>query len=460
MTPPVFTAAKRSTWLGLPTPVWLLGWVSLATDSATEAIYPLLPFFLTRMLGAGAISLGIVEGAAEAVNSVLKIVSGRIADRAPAKRPLVLCGYSISSIARPFMAVVTSWMQVFTVRVLDRVGKGIRGAPRDAMLAMWATPRTRGKVYGFHRAMDHAGAVVGPALASLFLWLYPDRYRTLFALTIVPGAIAVALIFFVREDADGAGGPGEAGLAGGARGHTGVPSAAAALGWRVEPGMEIRGQVSASARAGGGAPASVPERRTGTAGAIPTHLPRQFTLFVIVLAIFTLGNSTDAFLLLKLTDAAATPRFVPLIWAALHVVKALTSVIGGSWSDRVGRRAVIGAGWLVYAVVYLGFAMSDTLPVLVAWFLVYGLYFGLAEGTEKALVADLAPAASRGLAFGIYNAVQGISALAASLLFGLIWSARGPAAAFAVGAALALTATALLFVIIVPPDAADSRHQR
>jgi MFS family permease len=439
----------------LPRPVWLLGWVSLATDSATEAIYPLLPFFLTRVLGAGAVSLGIVEGAAEAVNSVLKIVSGRIADRAPVKRPLVLSGYGISSIARPFIAVATSWMQVFMVRVVDRVGKGIRGAPRDAMLAMWATPHTRGKVYGFHRAMDHAGAVVGPALASLFLWFYPDRYRTLFALTIVPGAIAVALIFFVREDAGEAGGAGRSGRR--ACGHTGVPSAAAALGWRTEPRMEIRGEVSALVRAGGGAPAPVQER---WAGGTTTHLPRQFKLFVIVLAIFTLGNSTDAFLLLKLTDAAGTPRFVPLMWAALHVVKAATSVAGGSWSDRVGRRAVIGAGWLVYAAVYAGFAMSETLPVLVAWFLAYGLYFGLAEGAEKALVADLAPATIRGLAFGIYNAVQGISALAASLLFGLIWTARGPAAAFAIGAALALTATALLFVIIVPPDAADSRHER
>src|SRR5438045_7112051 len=161
-----------------PRAVWLLGWVSLATDSATEAIYPLLPFFLTLWLGAGAVSLGVVEGAAEAVNSFLKIWSGRVADRARTKRPLVLFGYSVSSIARPFIAVTTTWTQVFAVRVLDRVGKGVRGAPRDAMLAAWATPATRGSVYGFHRAMDHLGAVVGPLLASLFLFLFPDRYRS------------------------------------------------------------------------------------------------------------------------------------------------------------------------------------------------------------------------------------------------------------------------------------------
>jgi MFS family permease len=384
-------------FFGLPKPVWLLGWVSLATDSATEAIYPLLPFFLTRVLGAGAVSLGIVEGVAEAANSVLKILSGRIADRSARKRPLVLFGYSVSSLARPLIAVTTSWPQVFTVRVLDRVGKGVRGAPRDAMLATWATPQTRGKVYGFHRAMDHAGAVLGPALASAFLFFFPDRYRTLFALTIFPGAIAVALILLVPEEA---------------------PSS-------TEPAL----------------------RRVSPTDA-RQELPRAFTMFMLVLTLFALGNSSDAFLLLKLTDAAGSVKYVPLMWAALHVVKAATSVVGGSWSDRIGRRTVIALGWLVYAVVYAGFAVSATLEALVPWFLVYGFYFGFAEGTEKALVADLAPDARRGLAFGIYNAVQGIGALAASVVFGVLWSVSGPAAAFGVGAALALASTALLFATV------------
>jgi MFS family permease len=409
--------------------------VSLATDSATEAIYPLLPFFLTRVLGASAVSLGVVEGAAEAVNSILKIVSGRVADRAPAKRPLVLFGYGMSSIARPFIALTTTWLQVFTVRVLDRVGKGIRGAPRDAMLAQWATPRTRGKVYGFHRAMDHTGAVVGPVLASLFLFVYPDHYRTLFALTVVPGAIAVALIFFVQEEV---------------RLEPDSPDAVIAATTSVVSGFPAAlrsGAARRSAKRGGGSRTHVP-------------LPRQFTLFMIVLTIFTLGNSTDAFLLLKLTDVAGSVRFVPLMWAALHVVKAVVSVVGGAWSDRIGRRAVIVTGWLVYTAVYAGFALSETLPALLAWFLTYGFYFGFAEGTEKALVADLAPAERRGFAFGIYNAVQGLGALAASLVFGLIWRTYGPSAAFGVGAALALAATALLFAIIVPPHDADSRHER
>jgi MFS family permease len=382
----------------LPRAVWLLGWVSLATDSATEAIYPLLPFFLTRTLGAGAVSLGIVEGGAEAANSVLKILSGRMADRSAKKRPLVLFGYSVSSLARPFIAITTSWAQVFTVRVLDRVGKGVRGAPRDAMLASWATKTTRGKVYGFHRAMDHVGAVVGPTLATIFLLFYPDHYRTLFALTIVPGAVAVALIFFVPEQA--------------------APQ-------RESPDRP-----------------DPPEQP-----ALSAALPRSFTVFMIVLSVFTLGNSADAFLLLRLTDVAGSPKYVPLIWAALHVVKAAVSVVGGSWSDRVGRRTVIAIGWIVYAAVYAGFAFSSALVPLLAWFLLYGFYFGFAEGTEKALVADLAPAERRGVAFGIYNAVQGIGALVASILFGLIWQMYGASIAFGVGAALALAATALLALI-------------
>ena len=379
----------------LPRPVWLLGWVSLATDAATEAVYPLLPFFLTTVLGAGAVSLGVIEGAAEATNSLIKIFAGRVADRAPSKRPLVLFGYTVSSLARPFIAITTTWTQVFAVRVLDRVGKGVRGAPRDAILASWATPTTRGKVFGFHQGMDHIGAVVGPTLATLFLLAYPGQYRSLFALTIIPGAIAVALIFFIREE-------------------------------QAER-VEVRAK---------------PDARAVNAGT------GSLNGFMVVAALFTLGNSTDAFLLLRLTAVAGTVRFVPLMWAALHVVKASVSMIGGSWSDRVGRRTVIALGWAIYAVVYGGFALSTTLPALFGWFLLYGFYYGFAEGTGKALVADLAPVARRGFAFGVYDGVLGFGALAASVIFGLVWNAYGTAAAFGLGSALALIASALLFLVV------------
>src|SRR5689334_82154 len=226
---------------GLPRAVWLLGWVSLATDAATESIYPLLPFFLTNVLGAGALSLGVIEGAAEAVNSLLKILSGRQADKSRAKRPLVLLGYSVSSAAKPFIAIVTGPIQVFVVRILDRLGKGVRGAPRDAMLASWASSENRGRVYGVHQAMDNLGAVIGPALATLFLVLYPGRYRTLFALTIVPGAISVLLILLIPE-----------------RGED----------------VTVRPKVDTADKG--------------------ERLPSRFTRFMVILAIFSLGNSTDA----------------------------------------------------------------------------------------------------------------------------------------------------------------------
>jgi MFS family permease len=375
--------------------------VSFATDAAGEAIYPLLPIFLTQVLAASAVSLGIVEGAAEAANSILKIVSGKIADRASAKRPLVLAGYTFSSVVRPLIAVARSWTHVFAVRLFDRVGKGIRGAPRDAMLATWATPTTRGKVYGFHQAMDNAGAIVGPTLATLFLIFYPGHYRTLFTLTIIPSAATIALVFLVREPAE-----------------------------PVEP-------VATVGRSFG------PGDKKVAQGFSPA-----LRRFFAILALFTLGNSTDTFLLLRLGQAAGSATYVPLMWAGIHVIKSAVALVGGSWSDRIGRRIVIGTGWLVYAAVYAGFAMSTSLVPLLAWFLIYGFYFGFAEGTEKALVADLAPAAERGSAFGIYNGILGIGALAASVIFGAIWTAFSAAAAFAFGSALALVATALLFVAL------------
>lgn len=390
---------------GIPRPVWLLGWISLATDAATEAAYPLLPFFLAHELGAGAVALGIVEGAADAASSFLKILSGRAADRARMKRPLVLAGYALSSFVRPLIAIAQSWTHVLAVRIADRVGKGIRTAPRDAMLACWTTRGSRGKVYGFHRAMDHVGAVVGPVLASLFLLAYPGEYRTLFALTIVPGGVAVLLILFVRE-----------------------PVA-------VEVDASVSDPAGVPSDAGRSAPAAVP-------------LPRELHAFFGILTLFTLGNSTDAFLLLKLTDVSGSAGSVPLMWSALHVVKAAASALGGAWSDRIGRRAVIAAGWAVYAAVYSGFALFDSIGPLFACFLVYGLYFGLTEGVEKALVADLAPPSRRGFAFGLYNAVLGIGAFAASVLFGVLWREFGSAVAFGTGAAMAMLASALLFLVV------------
>ena len=393
---------------GLSRPVWLLGWVSLFTDMATEMIYPLLPLFLTRTLGASAMSLGVIEGIAEAANSALKVFSGWLTDRSGQPKKLVLAGYGLSSAVRPLIGLVTSWPQVLALRFTDRLGKGIRSSPRDAMLARFAPEATRGRVYGFHRAMDHAGAVAGPLIATAYLYFYPEAYRPLFMWTIVPGIVVIVLILR-------------------------VPSA------RSAPSTPV-------------APAAVAPLAPLAA------LAPDFYKAIAIITVFALGNASDAFILLRLTDLGVAPVWIPLLWSALHVVKMSASVIGGTLSDRFGRRMMIVAGYLWYALIYAAFAWTASLPILIAIFLAYGIYFGFTEGVEKAWVADMAPASARGTAFGIYNAALGLGGLAASLIFGAIWTRVSPPAAFLTGASLALAASVLLYLAF--SHAQDSRHQR
>jgi len=382
----------------IPRPVRLLGWASLFTDAATEMIYPLLPVYLSRVLGASATSLGIIEGVAESVNSLLKIVSGWLSDRRSTRRPIVIVGYAVSSLARPLIALTSSWPQVLAIRALDRTGKGIRGAPRDAMLATHAAASTRGRIFGFHRAMDHTGAVVGPVVATLFLAFFPGQYRLLFALTAIPGALAVATLFRVEEPAS-ASGYGAAGSA------------------------------------------ATQERQAHFA-----RLPKDLYLVLGIIFLFSLGSSADAFLLLRLADALGSATFLPLLWAAHHVVKASLSTWGGGLSDRLGRRSVIVIGWAIYSLVYLGFALVSNAVAFVALFLFYGIHFALAEGAEKALVADLTPPHRQGTAFGLYNGVLGVGMLVASIVFGVVYDQVSPAAAFIMGAALSAAAAVLLLV--------------
>ncbi len=393
---------------GIPRPVWFLGWTSLLTDAATEMIYPLLPVYLSRVLGAGALSLGLIEGVAEGINSGLKIASGWWSDRRARRRPLVIAGYALSGAARPLIAVTTTWMQVLLIRALDRTGKGIRGAPRDAMLARFADASSRGRIFGFHRAMDHTGAIVGPLVATAFLYFWPGDYRTLFALTLVPGVLAVAMLYLVDES----------------------PKTGSLAGERT-PGPE---------------PAMRADRAEG--------LPGRLWAVLAAILLFSLGNSADAFLLLRLTDALGSVTYIPLLWALLHLVKASLSTWGGSLSDRIGRKRVIVIGWAIYAVVYVGFATATRASTLVTWFLLYGVYFALAEGAEKALVADLTPARRHGTAFGAYNAALGAGALIASVLFGVLYERFSPAVAFTTGAGLAGGAAALL--LFIPTHRIDS----
>jgi MFS family permease len=400
-------AAERPSRFGLTRPVWLLGWVSFFTDMASEMVYPLLPVFLTQVLGAGAMSLGVIEGFAEAANSALKIFSGWLADRSGSPKKLVLAGYGLASAMRPLIGLATAWPQVLAIRFADRLGKGIRGAPRDAMLADFAPPDARGRVFGFHRAMDHSGAVTGPLLATAFLYFSPGNYRTLFFLTIIPGIIVIFFILAVPE--------------------------------RPNPVEPRRTQNP-------GEPRRTPQNPVEPSRTL-WNLGAPFYRAMLVILLFSLGNASDAFLLLRLSDLGVATVWIPLLWSALHVVKVASSLAGGALSDRFGRRGLIALGWLWYAGVYAGFGMVDTRASLIAVFLSYGLYFGLTEGNEKAWVADMAPAQARGTAFGIYNAALGIGTLAASLIFGAIWTRISPHAAFLTGAALAVAASFLLFTM-------------
>jgi len=426
-------SAGTRPWFGISRPVWLLGWVSFFTDMASETVYPLLPLFLTQVLGTGAMSLGVIEGAAEAANSGLKILSGWLADRWRSPKKLVLAGYGLASAMRPLIGFATAWPQVLAIRFVDRLGKGIRGAPRDAMLADFAPADARGRVFGFHRAMDHAGAVTGPLLASAFLYFYPGDYRTLFALTIVPGIVVILVLLRVPERAS----------ANAAERNPANPVEPnrANLANPAEPNLEPSGTLRNPAELN-------PVEPRGTLW----NLGEPFWVAMSIISLFSLGNASDAFLLLRLSDLGVPAFWIPLLWSALHVVKVGSSLVGGAMSDRFGRRSLIASGWLIYALVYAGFGVFDSRAVVIAIFLSYGLYFGLTEGVEKAWVADMARADSRGMAFGVYNAALGVGGLGASLLSGLIWTQVSPQAAFLTGAALAVAAAALLY-LLTPPGA-------
>lgn len=396
----------------LPPTVLALGAVSFFTDVSSEMIYPLLPLFLTGTLGASVVALGAVEGAAESLASLLKLASGWWSDRVARRKPLVVAGYVLASVARPLVAFAGSVPQVLAIRLADRTGKGIRTSPRDALISDAVAPEVRGRAFGFHRAADHAGALVGPAIAFLLLGWGGMELRTVFLWAALPGAVAVAvLVLGVREARRGAAATG---------------AGAAAFSLPLEEG---------TAGAGG------PDRPA-------TRLGGRFWGFLVVVLVFTLGNSTDAFLLVRAVDLGVAPALVPLLWAFLHLVKMAASTPGGMLSDRVGRRLPIAAGWLLYAAVYLGLGLAETAWQMWGLFGLYGVYYGLTEGVEKALVADLAPAAAKGAAFGWYHLALGVGALPASLLFGAVWSRVGVFAAFAMGAGLALAAVAGLLVVV------------
>jgi Na+/melibiose symporter and related transporters len=376
--------------------VYALAAVSFFTDVSSEMIYPLLPVFLTTVLGVSAGFIGAIEGAAESTAALLKLASGWWSDRVRRRKPFVVVGYTLASVVRPLVAIAQSAGQVLLIRVSDRVGKGLRNSPRDALIADSVDPKIRGRAFGFRSAADNAGALLGPLIAFGLLRIFGLSLRTVFWLSAIPGALAIIVaIVGVRE-------------------------------------VDRRSAAASKTELG-------------------TNMGRRFWAFLAVIFLFTLGNSTDAFLLLRAKELGVPVALAPILWALLSGVKSVSNTPGGALSDRIGRRPTLIAGWLVYALIYFLFARASHAWHAWALFAAYGVYFGLTEGTELALIADVAPHTRRGAAYGWYYLAIGIGALPASIGFGILWDRFGSATAFSVGAVLALIAAAGLFVTLTPP---------
>jgi MFS family permease len=386
-------AKKDQKIFGFHRTIFFLGLVSLFTDISSEMIYPLLPVFLISVLGVGPLFVGLVEGVAEATASLLKLFSGWISDRWQKRKSLVVWGYTLSTLTRPLVAAATAGWHVLLVRFLDRVGKGIRTSPRDALIADSSPGSEHGKAFGFQRALDHAGAVIGPLTAFFFLTFVTPQYRTLFLLAYIPGIIALTLLILGVKERKFA-----------------------------PPG-----------------PASQPIQLT------LRPFDRRFKIFLLIIILFSLGNSSDAFLILKAKEAGVSVSLLPVLWAVLHTSKSLSATPGGILSDRYGRRKIIIAGWVLYGGIYFGFASAQTSEMVWLLFALYGLFYGLTEGGERALVANLVQPHLRGTAYGLYHFSIGLSTLPASLLMGFLWETFSPQAAFGFGAVMALLAAVLLW---------------
>lgn len=374
----------------LPRNVRVLGWVSFLNDVASEMIFPLLPQFLLTVLGGNRFSLGVIEGIVDSASSIVKLWSGGWSDRIGSRKGLVLFGYALAAVSRPLIGIITAPWQLLAIRLGDRIGKGTRNPPRDALIADSIAPEIRGRAFGFNRAMDHLGAAVGPICAAVFLLFWPGQYSTLFLLAVTPGVLVVLLLALgLREPAK----------------HT---PAAQRMTWTLAP------------------------------------FGKDFRRYLLALVVFTLGNSSDAFLLVRASELGVATAMLPILWCVFHILKSGGNMVAGRVVDRIGSRPMILVGWILYAGIYLGFAMASQQWHVWLLFLGYALFYAFSEPAEKTLVANLVGPDRRGLAFGWFNAAIGIGTLPASLLFGGLYQAWGPLVAFGAGAFLALLAGLML----------------
>jgi len=389
-------AGRKRIW-GLNPNVFFLGIVSLLTDVSSEMIFTLVPLFLANVLRVGTPIIGLIGGLSESIDAIFRIFSGWISDRIGKRKPLAVLGYSISTIAKPFMYVASTWGAVLAIRFGDRVGKGIRTSPRDALVADSVSAGERGRGFGLHRAMDTAGAVLGLAIAAIIIFLLQGgglklslgTYQWLVLVGVIPAVLAVvALLIFVQE--------------------------------RRKPSPGDIGSQTGPKQVGG--------------------FDTRFKVFLAIMAVFTLGNSSDFFVILRAQDLGSSVFYVVLMLVLFNVTYAVTSLPAGILSDRLGRRRVITLGWFIYALVYLGFALASSLWQVWLLFACYGIYYGIVEGVARAFVADLVVEEKRGTAYGLYHGVVGLTLLPASLIAGWLWQAISPAAPFYFGAALAFIA--------------------
>jgi len=380
---------KNSIFRGITRNILILGFVSLFTDLSSQMVFPLIPLFLTTALGAGAYAVGVVEGAAETTASLLKVVSGYWSDKIRKRKPFVLFGYSLSSLTKPLFAFANVWLFVLFIRVIERIGKGLRTAPRDAIVAESADERVRGKAYGFHRAMDGIGSVMGAVLA--FLLLPVAGYRNIFLFAFIPAVIAVSIILLVREK-------------------------------RTD---------------------TKKEKRTPSLRVSFRELPRNLKLFIAVSAIFAMGHFGYAFLLLRAKNIGLTDQKAILLYVLFYIVYVLCSIPSGILSDRVGRKPVLMTGYLLFAIAAIGLIFSSDIYSVVFLFAIYGIFYSMIDGTQRAFVVDLAPSHLRATALGTFHTAIGTVALPGGFIAGMLWDKISPEATFMYGFILAMLSLSL-----------------
>ncbi|GAB6156013.1 MFS transporter [Desulfosporosinus burensis] len=376
--------------LGIERNIFFVGLTSFLTDTATKMIYAIMPLFLMT-LGATKTELSLIEGIAESTASVLKALSGWWSDKIGKNKPFMIIGYAFTALLSPLFAFVTTPLQVLIVRFTERIGKGIRTAPRDSLVAGSSEENTKGKNFGFHKAMDNSGAILGPLLATGVLLLFPRDYRKVFLLAAIPGLLGlVSIIFFVKE--------------------------------AKRDKTERLGKIS-----------------------LKDFSPRYYA-FMVIIFIFTLGNSTDALLLIKASDIGILDSFIPMIYLIFNAVSVLFAIPAGMLSDKIGRERLIIFGYLLYSVIYFGFGRTSSPIVLILLFAFYGLYSAATDGVQKAMVSDLIDKNKRGTGLGLYNSIVGITLLPASVIAGLLYDNVNNQAPFYYGSVMALVATFLMII--------------